>query len=491
MPRWPKISVDTGYIPAKSNVSRSRIEEIAAKHDIEEAGRIAGRKNQPAETDATLDETQRGLVDESQAFAAAGTRIAGAEITERVNQIQSLLPTPLETALEQSNLRRHVAEAKDRYRDDLDLAFAERQRHLRTLRDFEERNRLAPQSAIYKNDKAMFFAVLLVLTFGEAVFNAFSFEELQDRGLVGGLILAFTVAVANVLMGLGTGFLGWRLMGHVQWRKRLLGVLLTVLLMVSALALHLALGDLREAITHNAKAQIDFLVLLKPWRWFAYTSIPPAVLFAVGVATFIIAAFKGRGSTWGIVAPYWGHETLDRRFRAADEVFEDAKANLKDAILNAFDGERAKVRARHEAEIAEVAQIRSLAAEAEGIERTLSDSIEDELGRLHIWLRMYRDSNRSVRDTPAPSYFETYPGFEEWRSARLDLSELRELKETAERVLMENRAKLAALEDKTLQEQTATSDAMPTLVSASERRAALQLRKDDDASFDKHDERAG
>src|SRR5262249_37517726 len=153
-----------------------------------------------------------------------------------------------------------------------------------------------------------------------------------------------------------------------------------------------------------------------------YTSIPPAVLFSVGVASFVIAALKGRGGTWGIVAPYWGHDTLDRRFRDADRTFEDAKANLKDAIQNAFDGERQKLRARVSQEDANVDQIRRLAAEASGIARTLSDSIQDEIGRLHIWLRMYRDRNRAVRTTPAPRSFDDYPAFEEWRRTRLDLT---------------------------------------------------------------------
>jgi hypothetical protein len=322
----------------------------------------------------------------------------------------------------------------------------------------------------------------LLLILAESVFNAFIFQELQDRGLLGGLVLASAVGLANVLMGAGTGYLGWRLAGHIRWGHRILGILLSAIFMAGAFALHLALGDLREAITHNIAAQIDFLVILKPSHWFAYTSIPPAVLFSVGVATFVIAALKGRGGTWGIVTPYWGHDTLDRRFRAADRAFEDAKANLKDALQNAFDGERQKVRMRLAQEAHNVDHIRRLAAEAHGKARTLSDSIQDEIGRLWIWLRMYRDRNRAVRTTPAPRNFEDYPAFEEWRRTRLDLTELTELVGVAERTLAENKTKLATLEDKTLQEQTATIDSMLTVIGASERRAALQVRKDDTAA---------
>lgn len=479
MKRKRDINIETTYIPANMQVSRNRIEEVKAKHDIYGKATLAGHKNEPHSSDRDLDETQRALIDETQAFVAITTRLAGAEITERTNAMRALTPMGLDTGLERANIRRQVAEAKDRSRDDLDLAFADRQRALRDLRAFEEHNGLGPLSAIYKDDRAIFIAGLVLLVLGESVFNAFAFEELQERGLVGGLMLAISVGLANVVMGLGTGFLGWRLMAHRQWPLKLLGSLITVVLLTAALALHLALGDLREAITQDAKAQIDFLVILTPRRWFAYHSVPPFVLFAVGLATFCIAALKGRGGSWGIVAPYWHHDVMDRRFRVANRIFEDARENLKAGLQNAFDGELAKLRSRIASETSQLADIRRLAAEAQGIERTLSDSIADEIGRQQIWQRMYRDRNRAVRTTPAPAYFDSYPEFAEWRATRLDLSELSKLAEAAEAMLAHNRERLAELQERILEEQVATVESLLTMFAGSERRAALQVNKDD------------
>lgn len=472
------IDIESIYVPAGNDFSRRRIDDIAAKHAILARATEAGRKNEPPASDTDLDETQRELVDESQGFVASASRRTNEEITECCNEVRERLPDPLDTGLEQSNTRREVAEAKDRYRDDLALAFQERERTLRDLLAMEAENRLAQHSAVYNNDTLMYGSSLVALTLSEGVLNAFLFQELQDRGLLGGLMLAVAVGLANVLMGLGTGFFGWRLIVHVRLFPRLLGMLATALFMAGALALHLALGDLREAISHDTQAQIDFLVILKPWRWFAYTSIPPFVLFAVGVATFLVAALKGRGGTWGVVAPYWGHDVFDRRFRAADGELQDAIANLKDALQNAFDGERAKLRARHTADRERMGDIRRLAADAHGLTRTLSDSIDAEIGRLHIWLRAYRDRNRSVRTSPAPKYFETYPAFDEWRKTRLDLTELSALVELAESTLAENGRRLAAFEDKTLQEQVASIDAMIETMIATERGAVEKVDKD-------------
>lgn len=484
------ILTDRIYLPANGHLSSNRVADVANKLDIIGKATSAGRKNEPHTNDLDLDVNQRALVGESQGFVASVTRIAESEIKERTNLALSLTPSPLDTRVERANIRRHVAETKDLARDDLEGTFKHQQRALRDQRTFEDNNGLAPFSAIYKDDRAMFIALLVVLMFGESIFNAFSFEELQDRGLLGGLMLALSVGVANVLMGLGAGFIGFRLMIHRQPMLRLLGIVVTVVLLIAGLTLHLALGDLREAIGHDGKAQIDFLVILKPWRWFNYTSIPPFVLFAVGIATFFVAAMKGRGGSWGIVAPYWNHEVMDRRFRAADRAFEDAKANFKDGLQNAYDGEVSKLKTRLVSETANIAEIRRLVSEAQGIERTMNDSIDDEIGRLHTWQRMYRESNQAVRTTPAPAYFATYHQFDDMRKKRLDMSELLKVLAHAEEMLAKNRNSFAELQEEVLDEQTATIDALLTMVSSSERRVTQQIHKEEAIAENRNAQRA-
>jgi len=485
MSKSSRINVGTIYVPAGIGGSPERIAEVLARYKINERAIEAGQKNEPRTGDTHPDETQRQLIDQSLGFVGTATRLAGEQITERVNRIRLITPSMLNTRTARSAINRRVVEEKDRYRDDLLLAFEDRERAVRDLRGFEETNRLAPFSAVYKDDLLLSSSSVIAIALSEAVFNAFILQDLQANGLIGGLALALGVGVANVLMGVGTGLLGWRLLIHLKPLRRFLGIGITALFMSAAFALHLALGDLREAITHNPTAQIDFLVILKPWRWFNYTSIPPFVLFAVGVATFLIAALKGRGGTWGVVSPYWGHDTLDRRFRAAEAVLQDAKQNLKAAVQNAFDEERARLRAEHAAQCQAMAEIRQLAAAAQGIKRTLGDSIEAEIGRLHIWLRMYRDRNRAVRRTPAPDYFETYPGFEEWRTDRLDLSTLMDLVAAAERQLGENGEKLAVLEDETLREQVAVIETMLETITESERTSVARIARDDAAAAPK------
>lgn len=478
-----KIDSHSTFLPVRSDAADRRTKEVMEGLHVYDRAFDAGGRNEPPTSDTLPDECQRAIAAQSDVFVGTLTRITVEEVTERTNAMRLVMPAPLDTDLALSTIRREVAETTQRYTADLDLAYAEASRALRDLRGFEEKNRLAPLSAHYKNDTAMFGSGLVAIAIAEGGLNAFLFQEMQDQGLAGGLMVALAVSFANIFLGLGAGFLGWRLIVHVKPLLRLLGAALTGLFMAAALALHLALGDLREAITHRADAQIDFLVILQPWRWFDYTSPAPFVLFVVGIAAFVVAALKGRGGTWGVVAPYWGHDVFDRRYRAAQAVLLDAKDNLKDALANAFEGERAKLLARHAGDVSNVAEMRRLAAEAQGIARTLKDSIQAELGRLHLWLRAYRDANRQVRTTPAPAYFETYPGFEEWMTSRIDLSELTGLVSEAERMVAANSRDLGALQDLTLEEQIATIERLEEAFGKSEARAGERIARDDAAAL--------
>ena len=161
------ILTDRIYLPANGHLSSNRVEDVKNKHDILGKATIAGRKNEPHTNDVDLDVNLRALIGETQGFVASVTRIAEAEIKERTNLALTLTPSVLDTGLEQANIKREVAEAKDWARDELEATFKPQQRTMRDLRSFEEKNELAPFSAIYKDDRAMFIALLVVLMFGE------------------------------------------------------------------------------------------------------------------------------------------------------------------------------------------------------------------------------------------------------------------------------------------------------------------------------------
>ena len=481
MAKRKAVRTDQTYVPSGDNYSQRRVETVLAEEKVQERAIEAGSRNEPATGDTRLDETQRRLVAKSQDFVGTASRVAQEELTENLNEMRQLIPLRLEPDLALSTIQRAVAETVQTHTGDLELAYAEERRRLRDLRAFEEAHRLAPFSAIYKPDVLMFATTLVVVLLAEGVGNAFLFRELQDQGLFGGLLVALAVSAANILLGLGAGTLGLRLLIHVRPSLRLLGTTLTALFTTAALALHLALGDLREAVSHHANAQIDFLVILKPWRWFDYTSPAPFVLFVVGVAAFVFAVLKGRGGSWGIVTPYWGHDVHDRRYREAHAALLDAEDNLRDALANAYGSERAKLLDLHAEDGRRLIEVRRLVAEAQGVARTLQDSIKAELGRLHIWLRTYRDINRQVRTTPPPAYFADYPVFEEWQG-RLDTGELSALLQDAEHILAANARDLAALQDLTVQEETATIKRLTGMVSTARASAETRIGEDDAAA---------
>lgn len=466
------------FVPRDSNFSDRRIHDVAARLDIIGKATAAGNRNEPPASDEDLDEPQRNIVDQSVEFVGGLSRAARSKITDAINEVRDLLPLPLDATLEESTINLAVAEAKDRFGVNLDVAFDHRQRALRSLRRFEIDEGLAPLSATYRKDRLMSNTSLIAIGIAESGGNAFLLQELQTGGWIGAQVLSGGVSGVNILLGLAAGFFGWRLMIHRKRVRQILGIVLTLVFMGGGLALNLAMGDLREAIADDPAAKIDFLVILHPSRYFSYSSIFPAVLFAIGMATFTIAALKGRGGNWGTCSPYWGHDVFDRRFREADGELHDAIEDLKNAIRNSYDAARAQLREQHATSVSRLADIRRIVADAHSTERVLRDSIDAEVGRLETWLRMYRDANRLVRDTSVPAYFGQYPAFEQWRE-RLDLSELSEQLERSEVIAAENGMRLAALEEKTLRAQAEVLAGIDARVEASERNTLKKIKKDD------------
>ncbi len=480
MAKPANINFDSAFYAPGANAALDRTEEVLSQYRVLEKATEAGRRNEPLTTDESLDDTQLALIEESQSVIAQLGRASRNEVSERIDEMRDLVPTPLNTGLERAAVQRAVVETESAHGDDFARAHGNRDVRLGELRGFEEENGLTPFSANYSDDLFMTLSWLIVIVILEGVFNAFQFQELQAGGLVGGLILALGVGAANVLLGVGTGFFGWRLLRHVSPRMKLLGLIVTVTLMTGALAMHLALGDLREAIGSGNGTAIDFLVILKPWRWFDYTSVSPFVMVAVGIATFVLAAMKCAGGSHSVCSSYWGHDTLDRRFREAEAEVDDARANLRDAVQNAYEAERAKVRTRFEESRDDVTELRRLRGEALSIARRLDDSVTDEIGRQDIWLRKYRDRNRAVRTSPAPAYFERFPDFSALRSVRLDTAELDALAARAEQVLAENEARLIELEETTLADQIAALELLLGTETAIKDRALRNLAQDRD-----------
>lgn len=474
------LSHEGSYVPVGIGFSDARLKEISKKLNIERRATENGTKNEPSSKATGPDDVERSIIDVSQGFLNNISRRAERAITEFVNAMRQSAPARINTKLVEADMTRKARETLDVFGDSLVQVAQERHRKHRQLRAFEEQNGRAPLSAIYSRDTTMWVSTLSALGVGESLANAVFFQELQTGGYVGGFGLAAGTSLVNLAIGIGTGGLGWRLMSHRKSFLKALGLLTTSAFSTAALALHLALGSLRERITHDPNAQIDFMVILRPSEYFSYSSIPPFVVFSIGVATFLVAALKGRGGTWGIVAPYFGHDVYDRRFRQADSQLQEAIENIKSALQNAYDSHRKQLRAQHASDQGILNTLRRQRAEAHAIARTLGDSIKEEIARATIWLQSYRNKNKSVRDTEPPVYFDEYPTFDEWQSQRLNLGEVDALIEEAEETLAVNTATLTELEVLMLEAQTTAIDSLLDKIKTFDEDASKKVERDDE-----------
>jgi len=471
MSKHDPIIIDTVIIPTGDNLSHQRVEQVAKKLQIRERAIESGQKNEPASDATDLDETQQTIIREGDHYTLAMARRAKTEIADRENEIRQTMPLPLNTLIEEANIHRQVADTTNRHKDALDQAHQAKDLARRALRGFEESNKLPPESAVYDGDWTMFISILLTLILIESAANGYFLQELGDRGWLGGFSIAVGISVINVMLAFITGFVGWRLIPNVKPLRRMIGWAVTIVGMILAFALLLALADLREAVSHDFNARVDFLTIFDYRKWFRYTTFPPFILLVGGVLIFLITAFKARGGRFGPVAPYWEHEEFDRRHKTAREIVLHAENDLQNSIQDAYNGELSKVRERHAADEIKLDGIRRIAAHAHQITRVLTDSIREEIARVAIWLKLYRDTNRAVRTIPAPAYFYDIPDLQEWYARRLDLAGVDGLVTQAEEIVDANASKLAALQEKLIHEQTQVLARVAAHIDANRERA--------------------
>jgi len=247
----------------------------------------------------------------------------------------------------------------------------------------------------------------------ETVVNAFFFEN--ERGLLGGAVVAFAVSVVNI--GLA-GVLGYffRYINHYLLIQKVFGWACLVLFGLSTVFLNSVFSTFRSAYqlvndpadfrqtTDAFKQALDNASSIFALH-IPFTDILSFVLFFIGCLLGGYAFYKG----YSIDDPYPGHGARDRRYKSA-------RARYQTGV----DDVRKSVQALHEKRQAEIIEakngISELGSRISRMEgrikqeaREHSANIQRISDRWRLVLDTYRKSNTSVRATPAPSYFSSLP----------------------------------------------------------------------------------
>lgn len=267
--------------------------------------------------------------------------------------------------------------------------------------------------AHYPQDLLLHLSWIALCIAIETVVNAFFFEN--ERGLLGGAVVAFAVSIVNI--GLA-GVLGYffRYINHRFPAERILGwsclglfVLTTIFLnsvfstFRSAYQLVSDPGDIRQTTAAFKEALANASTIFS--LHIPFTDILSFVLFFVGCLLGIYAFYKG----YTFDDPYPGHGARDRRYRAARMRYQEKLDGLRE-IVQALHGQRQIQLVSAKNTISELgSRISLLDGEIKHASSEYLSALQRVRNDYHLVLDTYRRTNTSVRTTPAPSYFSELP----------------------------------------------------------------------------------
>jgi hypothetical protein len=457
-----------------------KADELAIQLGVVATARQNGVANLPPSTDLDLDECQRKIVAAGDRGTATLAALADNNMRAAENEINALMPRLVEPALEEADLHRGIAEEKRQCEDALDERHKARQSTWRHRELFKLDNGLI-RPASYNDDNIVFGLTLVAMAIVEALGNAWILKEATEGGWTGGFLLAVAVGFVNIALGLAVGFIGLRWIEHTSRARRADGWIVIVVGALFAFGTHIVMAHFREALerAHGEAVTVDFSIVLKPWEWFAFSSLEPFILFILGMLFFLVAAAKGRGGSWGIVDPYPGYKTVDANFQQKDEALILGKQEFKDGIKRAYDEQREKLRARHAGDESNLIKIHQIASDAARLVRDVKESNTAWIEVTAYLLRLYREENRKVRTALSPRYFEEFPSFADLRGRTIEDERARSQVSKAEAIVIENTRKLAALEEKLTREQTEEIEHFLARTNESEERAEKRLVRDE------------
>lgn len=248
------------------------------------------------------------------------------------------------------------------------------------------------------------FCLMIGVVVVEGMVNSFFFAQASDFGLLGGFIQAFFVSAVNVGFSFIGGFFALRQLSHRNPGRQLLGLIGVFAIMVVVVAINLMTAQYRgilelgvenpERVVMERVRDLDFSGAL--------SSLNSALLALIGFLCAFFSFWKGFGAD----DPYPGYGAMHRDVEAAQERVEDFSEEIqvwRDEVLDQLSLIKRGFRDLSEAVLGASRQCRD---QRQRVDEFTSERLVAIARQL---LTIYRDTNRKVRATPSPAYFEHYP----------------------------------------------------------------------------------
>ncbi len=412
-------------IPGFDRTTREYIrldgEAWLATHRIRAEGERRGKLNQPDPNETLPDEMYRKIESWVGKRALDCKREVGKYIGEELANLHELgsfwkeeRPEIDIDALVTRRCQDLDAKA-DQSVSDLDKQRAEYEEAARDLKNFRQRHRLS-RVAHYPSNHVAHWLWVPVAMIVESFVGANLLGSVSRGGVIEGWMVAVVLTFVNVLLGIGTGWT-WRWTHGDSVVGKGLACTLGALFAAVALIWNDVAGHVRDVYVLAEKAgalEAPDEAFATAWRTMIerplpWESLPSAGLALVGIAVFVLTAYK----TYTADDPFPGYGMRHRKVEALHGRYQD---DLNDAL-----GELRSARNEANEAIEEIKDRYEM--DRAGRENTLDrlrmivDDYPVNLRQynkdLAYLLAAYRDANLGARTASPPPFFDIEPAIDE------------------------------------------------------------------------------
>lgn len=380
-------------------------EKIAVDLELRTQGAARGRQDEPPALSQSLDEVEQSIVTRVEEekltayqvledqFQTYDERLRNLDFDDQFSLIRQANTTSLSDfkaevktgANELHGLRKGLKIAEDE------------------LAHFKEQHKL--RRAARLSSGAWYFlkiALVVLLLLIETIFNGNFLAVGSQRGLLGGVLEAFTFAFLNITFALLFGLLWVRFITHRNILLKLFGLIGIGAYFAFAVIINLALAHYRELAEGSGLAEAGREVVTRlASDPFVLTQLNSWTLFGVGLLFSIIAFLDGLFWT----DPYVGFASVQKRLNAARDDYAGEVEERVELLRDVREEHNAKVQDI----IRDLSQRRREAAAIIEHRARLGKLFQEHQNHLertaNKLLTVYREANRKTRTAPEPAHF--------------------------------------------------------------------------------------
>lgn len=375
---------------------------------VRSRARIDGRRDLPATEETRLSTTEEAIMAAFQNSESQLQQLWSTRCRQHAQNMEQHAFSAKESDYDTPVARAKVtlAKAKQDLRDRMVQARVRERDLLGALRAFQTQHELE-RDAKYPEVPLLALSLLIALALIEALLNANIFADVSNWGLLGGAAAALGMSVPNVLGGAFIGFFGVRGALHINTTVKVLSWALAICGSAALTFYNFYLAHYRALLSTNNDAEFFATwsrVFDDPFGFMAAQQ--SVILLLLGMLAAGLSVWKGVD---GFTDPYPGYAGIDKKYRRALTIYEEAKVRYRSCVGAVTDKAVRDIEAAIQGVDRKQSAIANIVGSAVLDMKAVEGGILRSANACRSAFNVYRRENILVRRAATPAYFDHYP----------------------------------------------------------------------------------